>query len=133
MPRHPAEYGNLLRKLIGEHQADCWLVNTGWTGGAYGVGRRMPIQATRRLLAAVLNGTLRHADFYRDRNFGFDVPTDLPGIEPHLLHPRKTWADKMAYDAQAARLAGMFQDNFVKFVPHVDDEIRESAPQIAVA
>jgi len=128
MPRHPAEYGNLLRTLIAEHGVSCWLVNTGWTGGAYGVGRRMPIKATRTLLTAALTGSLDQGRFYLDRTFGFQVPTDVVGVEPHLLHPRKTWQDKAGYDAQAARLVGMFLKNFEKFSTHVDDEVVNAAP-----
>jgi len=128
MPRHPAEYGNLLRELIAEHGVTCWLVNTGWTGGAYGTGRRMPIKATRTLLAAALDGSLADARYYLDRNFGFQVPTDVAGVEPHLLHPRKTWQDKAGYDAQAARLVGMFLKNFEKFERHVDAEVVNAAP-----
>ncbi|MCX5494920.1 phosphoenolpyruvate carboxykinase [Kaistia dalseonensis] len=128
MPRHPAEYGNLLRELIAEHDVPCWLVNTGWTGGAFGTGRRMPIKATRTLLAAALDGSLASSRFYTDRNFGFQVPTDVPGVEPHLLHPRKTWQDKLAYDAQAAKLVGMFAKNFEKFERHVDQDVVSAAP-----
>ena len=130
MPRHPAEYGALLRALIAEHDVSCWLVNTGWTGGAYGTGRRMPIKATRRLLAAALDGSLETARFYQDRHFGFQVPTDVPGVEPHLLHPRKTWADKAAFDAQAARLVAMFVKNFQTFERHVDKDVVNAAPAI---
>jgi len=133
MPRHPAEYGRLLRELIARHGSRCWLVNTGWTGGAYGTGRRMPIKATRRLLRAVLDGSLENVDTYRDPNFGFEVPASLPGIEPHLLHPRKTWHDKAAYDAQAAKLVGMFRKNFEKFAVLVDPDIRAAEPGRAVA
>jgi len=130
MPRRPAEYGKLLRDLIATHAADCWLINTGWTGGAYGTGRRMPIRVTRTLLAAALDGSLRDSQFYVDRNFGFLVPTDMPGIEPHLFHPRKTWADKTAYDAQAARLVKMFVANFEKFASAVDGDVLAAAPRI---
>ena len=87
MPRHPSEYGNLLRDLIDEHHVDCWLVNTGWTGGKYGVGRRMPIRVTRRLLAAALDGSLNKAEFRTDPYFGLAVPTAVPGVEPHILEP----------------------------------------------
>ena len=80
MPRHPSEYGDLLRRLIAAHGVDCWLVNTGWTGGAYGTGRRMPIRATRALLAAALDGSLGRAGFRTDPNFGFAVPVSAPGI-----------------------------------------------------
>jgi phosphoenolpyruvate carboxykinase (ATP) len=127
MPRHPSEYGALLKRLIAEHQVDCWLVNTGWTGGAHGVGRRMPIKVTRRLLAAALDGSLNGATFYTDANFGFRVPTDVPGIEPHLLHPRKTWADKAGFDAQAMKLVGMFARNFKKYEAYVDSAVLEAA------
>ncbi|WP_407048607.1 phosphoenolpyruvate carboxykinase [Methyloraptor flagellatus] len=133
MPRHPSEYGELLKRLIAEHGVDCWLVNTGWTGGAYGTGRRMPIKITRRLLAAVLDGSLKNAKFYTDRHFGFQVPTDVEGVEPHVLHPRKTWADKLGFDAQAAKLVGMFQKNFEKFEAAVDGAVRDAAPQIRAA
>ncbi|MBB5754023.1 phosphoenolpyruvate carboxykinase [Prosthecomicrobium pneumaticum] len=128
MPLHPAVYGNLLRRLIAEHDVACYLVNTGWTGGAYGTGRRMPIKATRTLLAAALSGTLDDSQTYLDPHFGFEVPTDVAGVEPHILHPRKTWADKAAYDAQAARLVSMFLKNFEKFEAHVDDEVNAAAP-----
>ncbi len=94
MPRHPSEYGNLLRDLIAKHHVDCWLVNTGWTGGKYGVGRRMPIRVTRRLLAAALDGSLNKAEFRTDPYFGLAVPTSVPGVEPHILNPVKTWASQ---------------------------------------
>ncbi|RUV47090.1 phosphoenolpyruvate carboxykinase, partial [Mesorhizobium sp. M5C.F.Ca.IN.020.29.1.1] len=93
MPRHPSEYGNLLRELIAHHGVDCWLVNTGWTGGAYGTGKRMPIKATRALLAAALDGSLKTADYRTDANFGFDVPVAVAGVERAILDPRSTWAD----------------------------------------
>jgi phosphoenolpyruvate carboxykinase (ATP) len=127
MPRHPAEYGALLKRLIAEHQVECWLVNTGWTGGAYGVGRRMPIKVTRHLLAAALDGSLADATFYTDSNFGFRVPTDIAGVEPHLMHPRKTWTDKAAFDAQAAKLVAMFAKNFKKYESHVDAAVLQAA------
>jgi phosphoenolpyruvate carboxykinase (ATP) len=87
LPRHPSEYGNLLRELIAVHGVDCWLVNTGWTGGKYGVGRRMPIKVTRTLLAAALDGSLKNVKFRTDPYFGFQIPVAVPGIEPHLLNP----------------------------------------------
>ena len=133
MPRHPSEYGNLLRKLIAEHKVDCWLVNTGWTGGAYGVGKRMPIKATRALLAAALDGSLNEAEFRIDPNFGFAVPVDVPGVDTSILDPRSTWADKAAYDAQAKKLVDMFVTNFEKFESHVDHEVKDAAPAIRIA
>ena len=111
MPRHPSEYGDLLRKLIAEHNASCWLVNTGWTGGAYGEGHRMPLATTRAILAQVLDGSLNAVLFRRDDNFSFEVPTSIPGLTNSFLDPRSTWTDPTAYDRQAQRLLGMFHEN----------------------
>ena len=138
MPRHPTVYGDLLRRLIARHGVDCWLVNTGWTGGAYGSGRRMPIRATRALLAAALGGSLGAATFRTDPDFGFEVPVSVPGVgsdvvDPAILDPRETWADKAAYDRQAKRLAGMFTANFAKFEAHVDAAVMDAAPGILLA
>lgn len=128
MPRHPAVYGNLLRALIARHEVSCWLVNTGWTGGAHGVGRRMPIADTRALLDAALSGDLDRTQYRRDLNFGFEVPVAVRGADPALLDPRETWSDKAAYDTQAARLVSMFAANFAKFENHVDAEVLQAAP-----
>ena len=115
LPRPPAEYGNLLRDYIAKHKVDCWLVNSGWTGGIYGVGRRMPIKVTRALVTGALDGSLKNASYRTDPYFGFAVPTSVPGIEPHLLYPMKTWKDKAAFDETARKLVGMFQKNFTKY------------------
>jgi phosphoenolpyruvate carboxykinase (ATP) len=133
MPRHPSEYGNLLRELIAKHKVDCWLVNTGWTGGAYGTGKRMPIKVTRALLAAALDGSLNGAAFRTDPNFGFAVPIAVNGVDKAILDPRSTWADKSAYDRQAERLIGMFIDNFAKFEDHVDASVLGAAPHVQEA
>jgi len=127
MPRRPEVYGQLLRDKIAHHGATCWLVNTGWTGGAYGTGKRMPIRATRALLAAALDGTLIEQRFRKDPNFGFDVPVTAEGVDVDLLDPRATWADPEAYDAQAARLVHMFAENFGKYVPFIDDDVKAVA------
>ncbi|GLK57015.1 phosphoenolpyruvate carboxykinase (ATP) [Methylopila capsulata] len=129
MPRRPEVYGELLKSLIAEHGADCWLVNTGWTGGGYGEGRRMPIAATRALLSAALSGALKDVETYVDPTFGFAVPTDVPGVDAKLLRPRDTWSDPAAYDRAARRLARMFQKNFEAF-SEVDAEIREAGPRL---
>ncbi|MBA5776977.1 phosphoenolpyruvate carboxykinase [Stappia sp. F7233] len=133
MPRHPSEYGNLLRDLIAEHGVDCWLVNTGWTGGAFGTGHRMPIKATRALLSAALDGSLKDAEFRTDPYFGFAVPVAVPGVDGSILDPRSTWADKAAYDRQAARLVEMFVGNFEKFETHVDGTVLQAAPALKAA
>jgi phosphoenolpyruvate carboxykinase (ATP) len=133
MPRHPAEYGNLLKKLIAEHGVSCWLVNTGWTGGAYGAGSRMPIKATRSLLTAALSGKLNEAIFRKDANFGFEVPVAVEGVDTKILNPRSTWVDGAAYDRQAQKLVDMFVKNFEKFEDHVDGGVRDAAPGLKVA
>jgi phosphoenolpyruvate carboxykinase (ATP) len=127
MPRRPEAYGNLLRAKIAAHGATCWLVNTGWTGGAYGEGQRMPIKATRALLTAALDGSLNDVGFRHDPNFGFEVPVTAHDVEPRLLNPRETWADKAAYDAQARKLVAMFAQNFAQYERYIDPEVKAAA------
>jgi phosphoenolpyruvate carboxykinase (ATP) len=130
MPRHPSVYGNLLRQLIAEHGVDCWLVNTGWTGGKYGEGTRMPIKVTRALLDAALSGDLKRQAMRIDPVFGFEVPLALPGIDPKVMTPRETWRNPAAYDEAAAKLAAMFHENFAKFVRYVDADVVEAGPSL---
>jgi phosphoenolpyruvate carboxykinase (ATP) len=127
MPRRPEVYGKLLQDKILKHGATCWLVNTGWTGGAYGTGKRMPIKATRALLTAALDGALSGAEFRRDPNFGFDVPVAVQDVDSRLLNPRETWADPAAYDAQARKLVDMFSRNFGQYVPYINEDVRAAA------
>ncbi len=131
MPRHPSVYGNLLKERIAKGGVDCWLVNTGWTGGQYGEGKRMPIKVTRALLNAALDGSLKSATFRKDPFFGFDVPVSVPGVDDAILDPRTTWADPAAYDAKARALVGMFVENFAQFEAHVEQGVREAAPNAA--
>ena len=131
MPRHATVYGNLLRALIAEHKVDCWLVNTGWTGGKYGTGSRMPIKATRALLSAALSGELKNQQMRTDAVFGFQVPLSLAGVDAKILTPRETWADAKAYDEMAARLVEMFNKNFERFASHVDADVRAAGPLAA--
>ncbi|MEM7267742.1 MAG: phosphoenolpyruvate carboxykinase [Pseudomonadota bacterium] len=131
MPMRPEVYGALLRDKIAEHGSTCWLVNTGWTGGAYGTGSRMPIRATRALLTAALNGSLNEGEFRRDENFGFDVPVSVEGVADVILDPRRTWDDPAEYDAQAQKLVGMFIENFAKYESHVGGEVIAAAPGAA--
>ncbi|MCL6697721.1 phosphoenolpyruvate carboxykinase [Sphingomonas sp. NSE70-1] len=133
MPRHPSVYGNLLKKRIAEGHVDCWLVNTGWTGGKYGTGKRMPIKETRALLNAALDGSLKNVEFRKDPNFGFDVPVAVPGVDNSILDPRSTWADKADYDRTAAKLVDLFIENFAEFADHVDEGVRQSGPKISAA
>ena len=130
MPRHPSVYGNLLKERIARGNVDCWLVNTGWTGGQYGTGRRMPIKVTRTLLNAALDGSLGRASFRADPWFGFDVPVAVPGVDSTILDPRQTWSDKQAYDATAAKLVRLFTDNFQRFAAHVDEGVRQAGPHV---
>lgn len=128
MPRHPSVYGNLLRQKIARHDVTCWLVNTGWTGGVYGAGHRMPIKYTRALLHGALDGTLNDGEFRIDPNFGFEIPTSCPGVDTSVLDPRGTWEDGNAYDAQAAHLVGLFRDNFKEYEVHVDERVKAAGP-----
>ncbi len=124
MPRHPSVYARLLGERIARHKANCWLVNTGWTGGAHGVGRRMPIAYTRALLEAALDGELATAPMVTDSNFGLRVPRRCPGVPDEVLDPRGTWADGEAYDDAARDLVGRFEDNFANYEDHVGAEVR---------
>jgi phosphoenolpyruvate carboxykinase (ATP) len=133
MPRHPSVYGNLLKERIAKGGVQCWLVNTGWTGGKAtmpGISR-MPIKATRALLNAALDGSLNAATFRKDPYFGFDVPVAVAGVDSGILDPRAAWADGDQYDATARQLVGQFIDNFAAFAEHVDEGVRQSAPQAA--
>ena len=129
MPRRPETYGALLREKIAKHGTTCWLVNTGWTGGAFGTGSRMPIKATRALLTAALDGSLENATFRKDPNFGFEVPTHVKAtaVPDILLDPRRTWDDGDAYDAQAKKLIEMFAKNFEQYKAHIDDDVKAVA------
>ena len=131
MPRPPSVYGNLLKKRIAEGGADCWLVNTGWTGGQYGVGKRMPIKETRALLNAALDGSLNGVEFRKDPNFGFEVPVSVPGVDTSILDPRNTWSNPVEYDAMAAQLVDLFVENFAQFADQVDEGVRQAAPKAA--
>ncbi len=129
MPRHPSVYGNLLRDLIAKHGANCWLVSTGWTGGKYGTGSRMPIKATRTLLTAALDGSLAKVSFRKDETFGFMVPTAVPGVDTKILNPVDTWADKTAFTETSRKLVDMFTKNFKIFEAHVDAEVKAAGPR----
>jgi phosphoenolpyruvate carboxykinase (ATP) len=128
MSRHPSVYGNLLRDLVAKHGVNCWLVNTGWTGGKYGVGQRMPIKVTRALLAAALDGSLAKAPYRTDPFFGLSIPVAAPGVQASILNPVETWSSPEEFAEAAANLVEMFRTNFVKFAPHVDAEVIEAQP-----
>lgn len=117
LPRHPSVYGRMLQDLMQQHKVPCYLVNTGWTGGAYGTGKRFPIAVTRALLNVALSGKLETLDLRLDENFGFAVPKAVDGIAQNHLNPRDGWHDKAAYDAAARKLVGLFTENFKRFGP----------------
>jgi phosphoenolpyruvate carboxykinase (ATP) len=118
MVHHPTVYAKLLGERIAKHEVNCWLVNTGWTGGGYGVGSRMKIAYTRAMLNAAIEGRLANTTFEREPFFGLAVPAAVPDVPGDVLNPRNAWADKSAYDAQAKHLATLFADNFRRFEAH---------------
>ena len=131
IPRRPEVYGRLLADLIARQGAECWLVNTGWSGGKYGVGKRMSIRHTRALIRGALDGTLLNAKFRRDPFFGLSFPEHVPGIPDDVLDPRQTWSDKAAYDATAKGLVARFEENFASFEGGVGDDVRAAAIRAA--
>lgn len=131
LPRHPQVYGKLLQALIAKNGASCWLVNTGWTGGAYGVGKRMSIAHTRALLRAALAGELDNATYRTDPFFGLSIPEHVNGVPDEVLDPRSAWADHATYDVAAKALVQRFVDNFTSFADHVDDDVKAAAIKAA--
>ena len=127
MVHHPTVYAKLLGERIEEHNVECWLVNTGWTGGGYGVGYRMAIAHTRAMVNAAIEGRLSGVGFSPEPFFGLHVPDSVPDVPPEALQPRNVWPDPAAYDAAARKLAGLFAENFKKFEAHASDEVRAAA------
>ena len=128
MPLHPRRYAELLGERIKRHGSKVWLINTGWSGGPYGVGERFAIPYTRAMVNAALNGDLDAVPTWHDPTFGFEVPESCPGVPHMLLRPRDTWSDPDAYDAQAAKLAAMFRENFADYVDEVPENINAAGP-----
>jgi phosphoenolpyruvate carboxykinase (ATP) len=126
---HPNKYAELLASRVKEHGANVWLVNTGWSGGAYGVGKRMPLKVTRALVDAINSGDLAKSPTTTDPVFGFEVPTQAPNVPSEILVPKNTWADKMAFDKTARKLAGLFVKNFASFAEGVSREVLDAAPK----
>ena len=129
LPRHPGVYAEMLGDKLQEHGAQVWLVNTGWSGGGYGVGERMKLVYTRAMVNAAIAGELAGAEFVEDPVFGVSVPTTVPGVPSNVLRPRETWQDGAAYDAAAAKLADMFRKNFEQFAGQVSEEVRAAGPR----
>lgn len=130
LPLHPTRYAEMLGKKIQAHKVNVWLINTGWSGGPYGVGSRMKLPYTRAMITAALNGELDKAQYEADPIFGLNVPKAVPGVPAEVLNPRNTWSDKAAYDKQANHLAQLFNDNFAKYSDFANAEIKAAAPKV---
>ena len=130
IPLHPGQYAKMLGEKMQKHQVNVWLVNTGWTGGPYGVGKRIKLTHTRAIIAAVLKNNLTNAEFETDPVFGFAIPKNCAGVPNEILNPRNTWIDKTAYDEKAKFLAGLFIKNFEKFADGVTSEVQSAYPKI---
>jgi phosphoenolpyruvate carboxykinase (ATP) len=131
MPRHPTVYAKMLGEKMARNNAKCWLVNTGWSGGAYGVGERMKIAYTRAMIRAALDGRLAQSASTADPNFGLLVPQNCPDVPPEVLNPKATWHDKGAYDQTAQEVAKRFEGNFKQFESHVGDKVNKIAIRAA--
>ncbi len=129
MPRHPEVYARLLADRLRRQEVNCWLINTGWTGGRFGTGRRIPLVHTRAMLNAALDGSLKQASFRKDPHFGFEVPTTCPSVPQDLLDPRRTWDDKEAHDGTARDLCNRFTHQFATFAASVDAAVRSAGPR----
>ena len=130
LPLHPVKYATMLGEKMRKNNVDVWLVNTGWTGGAYGVGKRMKLDLTRAMVSAALDGQLTDVDFVTHEIFGLAVPTSCPNVPANLLNPKNTWTDKEAYDAKANELAKAFINNFSKFESEADETLLAAAPVV---
>jgi len=130
LPLHPSLYAKMLGERIEKYAVRCWLINTGWTGGRHGVGRRMSLPYTRAMVHAALGGSLANEPTKTHPVFGLEMPTAVPGVPEGVLNPRSTWSDGAAYDKAAAELAGMFHKNFKQFSAGVDEEVRNAGPNI---
>ncbi len=133
LPLHPAKYAELLGKKLESHpDVNVWLINTGWTGGAFGTGKRMSLKHTRAMITAALNGELQRVEYVAHPVFGVLVPQSVPGVPAEVLNPRDTWTDKEAYDKQASHLAQLFIKNFEKYSAQASDEIKSAAPKVVL-
>jgi phosphoenolpyruvate carboxykinase (ATP) len=126
---HPAKYAELLASKLKQHQANVWLVNTGWSGGSYGTGSRMSLKITRAIINAIHSGALTNVKTQADPFFGFEIPTACPGVPAEMLSPRGTWKDAAAYDVTARRLSGLFRENFKKYETNVGPEVWFAGPK----
>ena len=130
LPLHPGKYAMMLGKKMQENKVNVWLINTGWTGGTYGVGKRMRLSHTRAMITAALKGKLDNVKFENHEVFGVAIPTSCPNVPAEILNPRNTWTDKNAYDDQARCLGGLFIKNFENYAAGVPEEVLAAGPEI---
>ena len=132
MPLHPTKYAEMLGKKMREHNVNVWLINTGWSGGKYGVGERISLKYTRAMITAILNGELETVEYTKHAVFGLQMPTTCPNVPSEILSPRNTWADKNVYDNKSNELADAFNANFDQFSGIANAEILDAAPKATV-
>lgn len=132
MPLHPTKYAEMLGEKMDESKVNVWLINTGWSGGEYGVGNRISLKHTRAMISSILNGDLENVEFKTHVVFGLHMPTSCPNVPSDILSPKNTWNDKDAYDIKANELANAFNKNFAQFAENANEEILEAAPKATV-
>jgi len=133
LPLNPVEYARLLGKKLKKHNVNVWLINTGWTGGPYGTGKRMKLDYTRSMITAAINGQLDHVNYRRHPIFNLNMPVNCPNVPDNILNPRNTWADKDSYDEKANNLAMAFIKNFEQYVNHSNSDIISAGPRVTIA
>jgi phosphoenolpyruvate carboxykinase (ATP) len=132
MPLHPTKYAEILGNKMQVHNVNVWLINTGWSGGVYGVGKRISLKYTRAMITAILNGELEDAEYNTHEVFGLQMPTACPNVPSEILSPKNTWTDKDAYNSKANELADAFNKNFTQFAENANDEILDAAPKSTI-
>jgi phosphoenolpyruvate carboxykinase (ATP) len=133
LPLNPVTYAKLLGRKIKEHNVNVWLINTGWTGGPHGVGKRMRLKYTRAMITAALNGELEHVNYNEHPVFGLMMPSSCPNVPDYLLNPRNTWQNTYLYDERASALALLFVKNFEDYVPYCNEDILKAAPNVTIS
>ena len=128
---HPGRYAEMLAERMAKYNVDCWLINTGWTGGKFGTGKRCPLKYTRMIVDAVHSGELHNAEYETFGTFNLQIPTHIEGVPRELLNPRLAWPNKEAFEREVRKLAGMFQKAFMLYEPDVEEKVRLAGPQIA--
>ena len=130
MPLHPTKYAEMLGEKMKDFGVNVWLINTGWSGGVYGIGSRISLKYTRAMITAALNNQLSNVKYSTHKVFGLNMPQSCPNVPSEILNPKNTWEDKQAYDNKAYELAEAFNNNFIQFSDHANDEILNAAPKI---